>query len=286
MQFSIDIPNFGAFADPHLTADVARDAEAAGWDAVWVWDHTLRDRGVPYADPWILLATIALATTRVRLGPMVTPLPRRRPWSVAREAVSLDYLSGGRFTLGIGLGNPPREFSAVGEEADPKIRAAKLDEGLAIMAQCWTGETFSFHGQHYRLDDVEFLPRPLQQPRIPVWLAATWPIRAPFRRAALWDGVWPLRRNPDGTTATLTPEDVRDVLETIAQDRAAAGRPVTDPFDVLIHGTTPADDPAEAAAIIRPYAEAGATWWTERINPSRGSLDDMRRRIAAGPPRL
>jgi alkanesulfonate monooxygenase SsuD/methylene tetrahydromethanopterin reductase-like flavin-dependent oxidoreductase (luciferase family) len=286
MQFSIDIPNFGAFADPHLTADVARDAEAAGWDAVWVWDHTLRDRGVPYADPWILLAAIALATTRVRMGPMVTPLPRRRPWSVAREAVTLDYLSGGRFTLGIGLGNPPREFSAVGEEADPKIRAAKLDEGLAIVAQCWTGETFSFHGQHYRLDDVEFLPRPLQQPRIPVWLAATWPIRAPFRRAARWDGVWPLRRNPDGTTATLTPQDVRDVLETVAQDRAAAGRPVTDPFDVLIHGTTPADDPAEAAAIARPYAEAGATWWTERINPSRGSLEQMRERVRQGPPRL
>jgi len=286
MRFAIDIPNFGAFADPHLTAEVARDAEAAGWDAVWVWDHTLRDRGVPYADPWILLAAIALATTRVRLGPMVTPLPRRRPWSVAREAVTLDHLSGGRFTLGIGLGNPPREFSAVGEEADPKIRAAKLDEGLAIVAQCWTGETFSFHGQHYRLDDVEFLPRPLQQPRIPVWLAATWPIRAPFRRAARWDGVWPLRRNPDGITMTLAPEDVRDVLETVAQDRAAAGRPVTDPFDVLVHGTTPADDPAEAAAISRPYAEAGATWWTERINSSRGSLAEMRRRIVTGPPRF
>ena len=286
MRFAIDIPNFGAFADPHLTAEVARDAEAAGWDAVWVWDHTLRDRGVPYADPWILLAAIALATTRVRLGPMVTPLPRRRPWSVAREAVTLDHLSGGRFTLGIGLGNPPREFSAVGEEADPKIRAAKLDEGLAIVAQCWTGETFSFHGQHYRLDDVEFLPRPLQQPRIPVWLAATWPIRAPFRRAARWDGVWPLRRNPDGITMTLAPEDVRDVLETVAQDRAAAGRPVTDPFDVLVHGTTPADDPAQAAAISRPYAEAGATWWTERINSSRGSLAEMRRRIVTGPPRF
>jgi alkanesulfonate monooxygenase SsuD/methylene tetrahydromethanopterin reductase-like flavin-dependent oxidoreductase (luciferase family) len=286
MQFSIDIPNFGAFADPHLTADVARDAEAAGWDAVWVWDHTLRDRGVPYADPWILLATIALATTRVRLGPMVTPLPGRRPWSVAREAVTLDHLSGGRFTLGIGLGAPAREFSAVGEEADPKIRAAKLDEGLAIVAQCWTGETFSFHGQHYRLDDVEFLPKPLQQPRIPVWLGATWPTPAPFRRAARWDGVWPLRRNPDGTTATLTPQDVRDLLETVAQDRTAAGRPVTDPFDVLVHGTTPADHPAEAAAITRPYAEAGATWWTERINPSHGSLEQMRRRIVAGPPRF
>jgi alkanesulfonate monooxygenase SsuD/methylene tetrahydromethanopterin reductase-like flavin-dependent oxidoreductase (luciferase family) len=286
MQFAIDIPNFGAFADPHLTADVARDAEAAGWDAVWVWDHTLRDRGVPYADPWILLAAIALATKRVRLGPMVTPLPRRRPWGVAREAVTLDYLSGGRFTLGIGLGNPPREFTAVGEEADPKIRAAKLDEGLAIVAECWTGKTFSFRGEHYRLDDVEFLPAPLQQPRIPIWLAATWPIRAPFRRAARWDGVWPLRRNPDGTTLNLVPDDIRGILDVIAEERAAAGRPVTDPFDILVHGVTPADDPAQAAAITGPYAEAGATWWTERINPSRGSLEQMRERVRRGPPRL
>jgi alkanesulfonate monooxygenase SsuD/methylene tetrahydromethanopterin reductase-like flavin-dependent oxidoreductase (luciferase family) len=286
MYFAIDIPNFGAFADPRLTADVARDAEAAGWDAVWVWDHTLRDRGVPYADPWILLTAIALATTRVRLGPMVTPLPRRRPWSVAREAVTLDHLSGGRFTLGIGLGNPPREFTAVGEEADPRIRAAKLDEGLAIIAQCWKAETFSFKGEHYRLEDVEFLPAPLQQPRIPVWLAATWPVRAPFRRAARWGGVWPIRRNPDGTAAELTPDDVRDIREAVAAERASTGLAGTADFDILVHGITPGHDPAGAAAITRPLAEAGATWWTERINPLRGSLEDMRDRVRQGPPRF
>lgn len=286
MQFAIDIPNFGAFADPRLTADVARDAEAAGWDAVWVWDHTLRDRGVPYADPWILLTAIALATTRVRLGPMVTPLPRRRPWILAREAVTLDHLSGGRFTLGIGLGNPPREFAAVGEEADPKIRAAKLDEGLAIIAECWKAETFSFTGEHYQLEDVEFLPRPLQQPRIPVWLAATWPVRAPFRRAARWDGVWPIRRNPDGTAAELTPDDVRDIREGVAVERASTGLAGTADFDILVHGVTPGDHPAEAAAMTRPFAAAGATWWTERINPLRGSLQDMRERVRQGPPRF
>ena len=281
MQFAIDIPNFGAFADPHLTAEVARDAEAAGWDAVWVWDHVLRDRGVPYGDPWILLAAIALATTRIRLGPMVTPLPRRRPWSVAREAVTLDHLSGGRFTLGIGLGAPLREFTAFGEEADPKIRAAKLDEGLAILAECWKGETFSFKGEHYRLDDVEFLPGPLQQPRIPVWLAATWPLQGPFRRAARWDGTWPLRRNPDGTAASLTPADVRGVRERIGELRTSDR-----PFDILVHGTTPGDDPARGAEAVNAYAEAGATWWTERINTSRGSLDEMRDRIRRGPPRF
>jgi alkanesulfonate monooxygenase SsuD/methylene tetrahydromethanopterin reductase-like flavin-dependent oxidoreductase (luciferase family) len=201
-------------------------------------------------------------------------------------AVSLDHLSGGRFSLGIGLGAPVREFSAVGEEADPKIRAAKLDEGLAIIAQCWKAETFSFKGEHYQLDDVEFLPEPLQQPRIPVWLAATWPVRAPFRRAARWDGVWPIRRNSDGTAAELTPDDVRDIRLAVAAERDSAGLADTAAFDILVHGVTPGDHPAESAAITQPLADAGATWWTERINPLRGSLEDMRDRVRQGPPRF
>lgn len=285
MKYAIDIPNFGDFADPRVTADVAREAEDAGWDAVWVWDHVLRDRGVPYGDPWILLAAIALATTRIRLGPMVTPLPRRRPWTVAREAVTLDRLSGGRLTLGFGLGNPPREFTNFGEEADARVRAAKLDEGLEILARCWTGETFAFDGEHYQLHDVEFLPVPLQQPRIPVWLAATWPIRAPFRRAARWDGTWPLRRDENGLAAELAPQDVRDIREFVVEERRTAGVPAADTFDITVHGTTPADDRAAAAATVAEFATAGATWWTERINPLRGSFAEQRRRIQAGPPR-
>ena len=217
---------------------------------------------------------------------MVTPLPRRRPWLVAREAVTLDVLSGGRFTLGVGNGSPVREFTAFGEEADLRVRAGMLEEGLAIIDGLFSGRPFSFQGAHYRLDEVEFLPVPLQRPRIPVWLAATWPVRAPFRRAAQWDGVWPLRRNPDGTAAPLSPEDVRGVREVITEERAAAGRPVAEAFDVLVHGVTAGDDPARDAETTRALAEAGATWWTERINPSRGSIDDMRRRIAAGPPRF
>ena len=293
MRFAIDIPNFGAFADPQLTADVARDAEAAGWDAVWVWDHVQRDSGVPYADPWVLLTVIAMATKRVRLGPMVTPLPRRRPWLVAREAVTLDHLSGGRFTLGLGNGSPIREFTAFGEPADLRVRAAMLDEGLAILDGLFSGRPFSFEGEHYTLDDVEFLPAPLQQPRLPIWLATTWPVRAPFRRAARWDGTWPLRRAPDGTSQPLTPEDVRGVCEVIREERQAAGLPPgigegpnARPYDVLVAGVTPADDPARAGEIAAEFAAAGATWWTERINSSRGSLAEMRRRVEAGPPRF
>ena len=292
MQFAIDIPNFGDFADPRLTAEIAREAEAAGWDAVWVWDHVQRDAGVPYADPWILLTVIALATERVRLGPMVTPLPRRRPWLVAREAVTLDILSGGRFTLGLGNGSPLREFTAFGEEADLRIRAAKLDEGLAIIEGLFSGRPFSFAGEHFTLHDVEFLPTPFQRPRMPIWLATTWPVRAPIRRAARFDGTWPLRRAPDGTSAPLTPNDVRGVCSMIAEERAAAGLPPgigegpdARPYDVLVAGVTPADDIAAASATAAEFAAAGATWWTERINSSRGSLAEMRRRVEAGPPR-
>ena len=294
MKFAIDIPNFADFADPQLTAQVARDAEAAGWDAVWVWDHVQRDAGVPYADPWILLTVIALATTRVRLGPMVTPLPRRRPWLVAREAVTLDILSGGRFTLGLGNGSPMREFTAFGEEWDLKIRAAKLDEGLAIIEGLFTGRPFSFAGEHFQLTDVEFLPAPLQKPRLPIWLATTWPVRAPFRRAARFEGTWPLRRTPDGLSHPLTPDDVRGVCRVIAEERAAAGLPAglgegpdAPPYDIMVAGVTPADDPTRAGAITAPYADAGATWGTERINPTeRGDIGAMRRRIDAGPPRF
>ena len=290
MQYAIDIPNFGAFADPRLTAEIAREAEAAGWDAVWVWDHIMRDPADPHADPWLLLATIAMATDRIRLGPMVTPLARRRPWHVAREAVTLDHLSGGRLTLGVGSGARDREFTAFGDEGELRKRAEMLDEGLTILEGLWSGRAFSFSGGHYRIDNATFLPTPVQQPRIPIWVAATWPIRAPFRRAARWDGVWPLRRAPDGTSVPLSPEDIRGVCETIVEERAGSGAAAatglaSQPYDVLVAGVTPGDDPATAAATAREFAEAGATWWTERINPSRGTIADMRRRVHQGPPR-
>ena len=248
MRYAIDIPNFGDFADPHLTAEVAREAEAAGWDAMWVWDHIMRDPADPHADPWLLLAAIALATERIRLGPMVTPLPRRRPWHLAREAVTLDYLSRGRLTIGVGNGSRTHEFAAFGDEADLRTRAAMLDEGLDVLTGLWTGHPFS------------------------------------FRRAAKWDGVWPLRRGPDGAGLPLTPDDIRGVCAAIAEERAVAGNDSA-PFDVLVAGITPGDDPARAAATAREFADAGATWWTERINPSRGSLEQMRQRVREGPPR-
>jgi probable F420-dependent oxidoreductase len=290
MRYAIDIPNFGVFADPRLTAEIAREAEDAGWDAIWVWDHVMRDPADPHADPWILLAAMALATTRIRLGPMVVPLARRRPAHVAREAVTLDHLSGGRLTLGVGSGSRTHEFASFGDPADLKTRAEMLDEGLDVITGLWTGCPFSYAGRHYTIHDATFLPVPVQRPRIPIWVAATFPVRAPFRRAARWDGVWPLRRDEAGNSVPLTPDDVRGVRALIDEFREAGANPAENAganpaaFDILVAGTTPAEDRAAAAATVAEFAEAGATWWTERINPSRGDLAQMRKRITAGPP--
>ena len=195
VSFAVGIPNVREYADPHVLVELAVAAEAAGWDGVFLWDHIAReeDPAIPATDPWIALAAIAARTQRVRLGMMVTPLPRRRPWKVARETVALDVLSGGRFTLGVGLGGGAQnEFAAFGEEVDARGRADLLDEGLAILEGLWSGAPFSHEGERMTVRDAQFLPRPVQEPRIPVWVAGRWPNRRPFRRAARWDGMFPI----------------------------------------------------------------------------------------------
>ncbi|MGZ8567633.1 MAG: LLM class flavin-dependent oxidoreductase, partial [Actinomycetota bacterium] len=168
MRFSISLPNFGELADSRLHAAMARDAEQAGWDGYFVWDHLLVWNGNVVADPWTILAAVALATERIRLGPMLTPLPRRRPWQVVRQIVTLDHLSDGRAIFGAGLGYPPHEeFEVFGEPSDATTRAAILDEGLEVVAGLMTGEPLTFDGDHFHLDDVGFAPRPVQRPRVP-----------------------------------------------------------------------------------------------------------------------
>ena len=162
------LPNVREYADPRLLVELAEEAEAAAWNGVFVWDHIAReeDPSIPATDPWIAVAGMAVATRRVRLGIMVTPLARRRPWKVAREVVALDALSSGRFTLGVGLGGGAQnEFAAFGENADARVRAELLDEGLAILDGLWSGEPFSYEGDHYRVSGAEFTPRAVQQPR-------------------------------------------------------------------------------------------------------------------------
>ena len=196
MRYAISVPNYGDFANPAVTIALARDIEAAGWDAFFLWDHVLVRNGNVVADPWTLLAAIAVSTERILLGTMVTPLPRRRPWQVVRQIVTLDHLSGGRAMLGVGIGYPPKqEYEVFGESGDARVRAELLDEGLDVVTGLMSGRPFSYDGRHFHLDRVEFKPQPVQRPRVPIWVAGTWPYRKPFRRAARYDGVVPIARD-------------------------------------------------------------------------------------------
>jgi alkanesulfonate monooxygenase SsuD/methylene tetrahydromethanopterin reductase-like flavin-dependent oxidoreductase (luciferase family) len=249
-----------------------REAEAAGWDGVFYWDGVVPgERGY---DPLVVLAAIAGATERIRLGAVLVPLPWRKPWLVARAAATLDQLSGGRAILPVGLGavHPPEiEAGAtiVGEPVDRRERAELLDEGLEVVSGLSTGQPFSYQGRRYRLSDVA-LPPPLQRPGVPIWVVGAWGSRASMARAFRYDGWMPARVSEAELPA------VRDYLE--------AHRPTGRPFDVAWEGSTPGDDPAAAAEIVRPYAQAGVTWWLESMWQAPNGPEDVRRRIRAGPP--
>uniref|UniRef100_UPI00056D8194 LLM class flavin-dependent oxidoreductase n=1 Tax=Promicromonospora kroppenstedtii TaxID=440482 RepID=UPI00056D8194 len=232
MRFSVNVPNFGDFADARAVAAVARAAEDAGWDGLFVWDHVVHNksarRGQPFGDPWMLLTAAALATSTIRLGTLVTPVARRRPEQLARQVATLDVLSGGRVVFGAGLGGPVEdEFGSFGDETDPVVLAERLDEGLGLLARYWAGERVDHDGPHYRVRDVEILPATVQQPRPPVWVGGFWPARRPFRRAARWDGVVPLFASGHGEPPTL--DEVREVTEYVTEHREAAG-----PYDVVV----------------------------------------------------
>jgi alkanesulfonate monooxygenase SsuD/methylene tetrahydromethanopterin reductase-like flavin-dependent oxidoreductase (luciferase family) len=270
MRFAVNVPNFGAFCDPRVMVTLAREAEAAGWDGFFIWDHVLwlAPENQPVAEPWVTLAAIAATTERIRLGPLITPLPRRRPWQVARQAVTLDQLSGGRLTLGVGIGGDWfGDYSRFGEPADARIHGAQLDEALAILEGPWSGEPFSFAGEHYSIGEAQFLPRPLQQPRIPIWVAGVWPGTRPFRRAARYDGVAPMSR----MDRPLTPEEVRELRAYMQQHRASE-----EPFDVVISGP-PLREEQYAA-----HAAAGVTWYQVGMDQEEG-VEAVRAHVRSGP---
>ncbi|MBF6589281.1 MAG: LLM class flavin-dependent oxidoreductase [Ktedonobacterales bacterium] len=278
MRFGLDVPTTGAYADARLLARLATEAEAAGWDGFFLWDVLLggKEVALPVVDPWIALTAIALQTMRIRIGPLAMPLARHRPWLVARRLATLDQITQGRVNCAVGLGYLERDFAAFGEESAPATRAGQLDEGLAILAGLWGEEPFSFAGDHYTLDQVTLAPKPIQSPRIPLWVAGGWPHRAPFRRAARWDGMC-LKSFHQQTREPLTPADVRACLAYVA-----ARRPMGAPFAVVVSGETPLDR-QRGSEQVRPFQEAGATWWVEEGLGS--SLEEFRARIHAGPPR-
>lgn len=278
MRFAIELAPWGELADPRALAALAGEAEAAEWDGFFLWDGMLHDPDhLPKADTWLSLAAIAVATERLAIGPMVTPLPRRRPWKVAREAVTLDHLSGGRLILGVGLGDPSdQEFEWFAETGvDHPTRARMLDEGLDILAGLWSGRPFAFDGEFYRLHEMTFTPTPLQSPRIPIWVGGWWPNQAPMRRAARWDGVHPGKIGGD-----LSPDEVRELAAYVREQRASDA-----PFDIAVGGVTP--DARSAAATVAAFAAAGATWWVERGGADGRAFpaERLRARIRRGPPR-
>jgi alkanesulfonate monooxygenase SsuD/methylene tetrahydromethanopterin reductase-like flavin-dependent oxidoreductase (luciferase family) len=187
LQFGFYTPNFDYCGDARVLGDLAAEAEAAGWDGFFIWDHLQVVE--PTADPWVALAAMALRTQTIRLGTLVTPLPRRHIAKLAREVLTLDHLSGGRVVLGAGAGYPYLpDYTAFGDELDQKTRAAKFDEGLDVLAALWSGAPVQHWGEHYQIDCGAFQPA-VQQPRVPVWVAASWPAKKPVRRAARWDGM-------------------------------------------------------------------------------------------------
>lgn len=282
MRYAVGLPNVGDYGNPELLVDLARDAEASGWDAVLLWDHVAyRRRGWPVADPTVALGAIAVATSRVRIGMLAAALPRRRPWKLARETATLDQLCGGRLVLGVGLGSQAdEEYAAFGEDGDASARASRLDEGLAVLTGLWSGEPFRHQGEHYHVAETVFLPRPAQLPRVPLWVAGRWPNRAPFRRAARWDGVVPTHAEVDHA-GTMTPAQLAEIVAYTLAHRP----PALAPLEVVAEGHTTGRDRAADLDRVAALAEAGLTFWVEKLGWFHGPVATARARIRAGPPR-
>jgi alkanesulfonate monooxygenase SsuD/methylene tetrahydromethanopterin reductase-like flavin-dependent oxidoreductase (luciferase family) len=280
MKFGV-VTSFGSV---HDYLDMARDAEASGWDGVFAWDDISVERGDVF-DPWVVLGGMAAVTSRITLGAMVFSLARRRPWKVARETITIDNLSNGRFVLPVGLGGTwDGGYSRVSTD-DPsrRVRAEKLDECLEILELAWSGETVSYHGRHYWMKDLLFDPRPVQRPRIPVWPVGAWPFPKSLGRAARWDGIIVSDLSDDAAReAVCTPVTaVAGVAAWMAEHRRSDG-----PFDIIAEGVTSGTDHAADRATVEPLAAAGATWFIESRWDETDSVDTVRERIRRGPPRI
>ncbi len=275
----------GTFGTVQQVVDMAVETEEHGWDGFFTWDGIDLD-GMDAWDPWAVLAAAAVRTTSVTLGALVFALPRRRPWVFAKQAVTVDHLSGGRLVLPVGLGVP--QDSAVarvsGEATTVRQRAEQLDDALAVLDRSSTGERFDLDGYHLTVEQMQLRPRPVARPdgstRIPVWVVGAYPAERSMGRAARWDGVIPQHRG-ERAMESLTPQDVADVVAWVREHRA----PDAGPFDVVLHGELPSD-PAQAREHCAALAEAGATWFVDALwDPATATPDALLARIRQGPPR-
>jgi len=265
------VPTFDELADPTVVARLAAEAEETGWHGFFVWDHVRWHEPVAaVADPWITLAAMATATESIRLGPLVTPLARRRPVKVARETATLDQLSGGRLTLGVGLGSDRwgDELTITGEELDDRTRARMLDESLGIITAAWSGEPVHHRGEHYTVDGMRSLPRPIQRPGPPIWVAGYYGKRKPLQRALRYQGFFPVGLDH--------PDQLAEVIADLAALRDDAGQDTATPYDVVAELLFDHDP--------TPYAAAGATWLLVAFPEVAVSVDQLRGVIRDGPP--
>jgi alkanesulfonate monooxygenase SsuD/methylene tetrahydromethanopterin reductase-like flavin-dependent oxidoreductase (luciferase family) len=275
MKYGFVLP----YGDARTAADFAFEAEQAGWDGFFVWEP------VWGWEAWMLLTAAAMRTQRIKLGTMITPMSRMRPWELASKTVTLDHLSNGRVILSVGLGAVDTGFAEFGEVTDRKTRAELLDEGLDILTGLWRGQPFNYDGQHYHIKETQFFPppSPVQQPRIPVWVVGAWPKEKSMRRALRYDGLLPNVMNELGEHQPATPDAIRDIAAYVKTQRAGAT-----PFDIVVEGKTPGDDQDAARSMVRPWIDAGATWWIEALWDALDQpvdLDGILRRIKQGPPR-
>lgn len=287
MKYGIYLPNFGSFGNAEMISAIAEEAEKAGWDGCFIWDHLVRTAAAPVVDPWIALSAVAVKTKHIKIGALVTPLARRRPWKLARETVSLDHLCNGRLVFGIGLGGSSGqvvEWENFGEITDLRKRAEILEEALEILVGLWSGKSFSYKGKHFEVKESIFLPAPLQRPRIPIWVAGNWPHKAPFRRAAKWDGVVPIINPQEGQNPL---SQIKEMIQFIKGNRGNL-----DNYEI-VYGVPPTPRDSDIKGTIIPFMEAGVTWWNEQIYPihfggkweEEWPADDMIRFIRQGPPK-
>lgn len=280
MKFGLDIPITGDYSIDNVIK-LSQEAEKSGWDGFFLWDMLLdsKEPAINTLDPTVTLAAVALATKKMKIGLMLTPLARRRPWKLARELVTIDNLSKGRLITGIGLGFNKEDFKAFGENEDDKVRAEKLDESLEILTGLLSGEKVNFTGKHYKVRNITFNPLPYQKPRMPIWLGGFWPHKKPFRRAAKFEGMYPGMNDPNSSKQDdiMTPKDLQEIRKYIAKFRESM-----DTFDFMHYGDITADYDKEKEK-LREWENAGLTWWSQ--GNDFNTYQDHRERILQGPPK-
>ena len=276
MRFGIFLPPFAEFAEPQRVVALAKLAEESGWDGLFLWDHMLAAPGMAVADPWVIMAAVAAGTSRIRMGALVTPLPRRRPWVLSRQMATLDRLSDGRLIGGVGLGDDGwSEFSSFGEVTDPVTRGQMLDEALELLQRFLSGEAVKHRGRHYAVDAPPLLPKPHQDP-LPLWGAVRWPNRKPLARIAKLQGCFPIFATPGG----LPPPDPADIVALRAALTALGARP---DHDIAVRCALSAEDPAGVPATLAALEDSGVTWVLEGFPPG-APPDHVADVVGSGPP--